>query len=128
MVNEIVQFCLFVFFTKFLKSHISRLEQISVWTSHRWIMALGRGLLRSCQGWPYRRYQEHIHLVQGVPGSSHILRAHPYRRQLAKLALIFSHMLTELSALFPGGKYCGHTYQLTKAPAHAFWRKHCGAR
>nr|KAF6409233.1 Cbl proto-oncogene C [Rousettus aegyptiacus] len=50
------------------------------------------------------------------------------RRQLAKLALIFSHMLTELSALFPGGKYCGHTYQLTKAPAHAFWRKHCGAR
>ncbi|XP_011366394.2 E3 ubiquitin-protein ligase CBL-C [Pteropus vampyrus] len=50
------------------------------------------------------------------------------RRQLAKLALIFSHMLTELSALFPGGKYCGHTYQLTKAPAHAFWRKHCGAQ
>nr|XP_031537751.1 E3 ubiquitin-protein ligase CBL-C isoform X4 [Vicugna pacos] len=50
------------------------------------------------------------------------------RRQLAKLALIFSHMHEELSALFPGGKYCGNTYQLTKIPAHTFWRKHCGAR
>eukprot|EP00069_Balaena_mysticetus_P001902 bmy_15576T0 len=36
------------------------------------------------------------------------------RRQLAKLTLIFSHMCTELGALFPGGKYCGNTYQLTK--------------
>ncbi|XP_036741682.2 E3 ubiquitin-protein ligase CBL-C isoform X3 [Manis pentadactyla] len=50
------------------------------------------------------------------------------RRQLAKLALIFSHMHAELGALFPGGRYCGHTYQLTKAPAHTFWRGHCGAR
>ncbi|XP_057569564.1 E3 ubiquitin-protein ligase CBL-C [Hippopotamus amphibius kiboko] len=51
-----------------------------------------------------------------------------FRRQLAKLALIFSHMHAELSALFPRGKYCGHTYQLTKVPAHTFWRAHCGAR
>ncbi|XP_067577179.1 E3 ubiquitin-protein ligase CBL-C isoform X5 [Pseudorca crassidens] len=50
------------------------------------------------------------------------------RRQLAKLTLIFSHMCAELGALFPGGKYCGHTYQLTKVPAHTFWRDHCGAR
>ncbi|XP_045387436.1 E3 ubiquitin-protein ligase CBL-C isoform X1 [Lemur catta] len=50
------------------------------------------------------------------------------RRQLAKLALIFSYMHSELGALFPGGKYCGHTYQVTKAPAHTFWREHCGAR
>ncbi|KAK1330098.1 hypothetical protein QTO34_010284 [Cnephaeus nilssonii] len=50
------------------------------------------------------------------------------RRQLAKLALIFSHMYSELSALFPGGKYCGHTYRLTKTAAHTFWREHCGAR
>ncbi|KAM7059009.1 E3 ubiquitin-protein ligase CBL-C [Molossus nigricans] len=50
------------------------------------------------------------------------------RRQLAKLALIFSHMYWELSALFPGGQYCGHTYQLTKTEAHTFWREHCGAR
>ncbi|KAM9633199.1 E3 ubiquitin-protein ligase CBL-C [Trichechus inunguis] len=50
------------------------------------------------------------------------------RRQLAKLALIFSHMHAELGALFPGGQYCGHTYQLTKAPAHTFWREHCGTR
>nr|XP_044990209.1 E3 ubiquitin-protein ligase CBL-C isoform X2 [Jaculus jaculus] len=50
------------------------------------------------------------------------------RRQLAKLALIFSHMHAELAALFPGGHYCGHLYQLTKAPAHTFWRQCCGVR
>lgn len=50
------------------------------------------------------------------------------RRQLAKLALIFSHMYAELRALFPGGTYCGHTYQLTKTEAHTFWRERCGAR
>uniref|UniRef100_A0A452VES5 E3 ubiquitin-protein ligase CBL n=1 Tax=Ursus maritimus TaxID=29073 RepID=A0A452VES5_URSMA len=61
-------------------------------------------------------------------GPAQVLRAHPHRRQLAKLALIFSYMHAELGALFPKGKYCGHTYQLTKAPAHTFWREHCGAR
>ncbi|XP_037676427.1 E3 ubiquitin-protein ligase CBL-C isoform X2 [Choloepus didactylus] len=50
------------------------------------------------------------------------------RRQLAKLALIFSYMHAELGALFPHGEYCGHTYQLTKAPAHTFWRERCGDR
>ncbi|XP_021075414.1 E3 ubiquitin-protein ligase CBL-C [Mus pahari] len=51
-----------------------------------------------------------------------------FRRQLAKLALIFSHMHAELSALFPEGKYCGHQYQLTKGSAHIFWREYCGVR
>ncbi|XP_035305449.1 E3 ubiquitin-protein ligase CBL-C isoform X3 [Cricetulus griseus] len=51
-----------------------------------------------------------------------------FRRQLAKLALIFSHMHTELKALFPGGKYCGHLYQLSKDSAHTFWRERCGVR
>ncbi|XP_006871544.1 PREDICTED: E3 ubiquitin-protein ligase CBL-C [Chrysochloris asiatica] len=50
------------------------------------------------------------------------------RRQLAKLALIFSHMHAELGALFPDGQYSGHMYQITKAPAHAFWRECCGTR
>uniref|UniRef100_A0A480QW23 E3 ubiquitin-protein ligase CBL n=1 Tax=Sus scrofa TaxID=9823 RepID=A0A480QW23_PIG len=50
------------------------------------------------------------------------------RRQLAKLALVFSYMHAELGALFPQGKYCGHLYQLTKVAAHTFWREHCGAR
>lgn len=66
--------------------------------------------------------------VSGAPGFGQVLRAYPHRRQLAKLALIFSHMYAELSALFPGGQYCGHTYQLTKTEAHTFWREHCGAR
>lgn len=51
-----------------------------------------------------------------------------FRRQLAKLALIFSHMHAELSALFPEGKYCGHLYQLTKGSANTFWRENCGVR
>ncbi|XP_049982294.1 E3 ubiquitin-protein ligase CBL-C isoform X3 [Alexandromys fortis] len=51
-----------------------------------------------------------------------------FRRQLAKLALIFSHMHAEMSALFPGGRYCGHLYQLTEGSAHTFWREHCGIR
>ncbi|XP_006142212.1 E3 ubiquitin-protein ligase CBL-C [Tupaia chinensis] len=51
-----------------------------------------------------------------------------FRRQLAKLAIVFSHMHAELGALFPRGAYCGHTYQLTKSAPHAFWRQHCGAR
>lgn len=63
-----------------------------------------------------------------IPKVQPILRVHSCRRQLAKLALIFSHMHAELSALFPGGKYCGHVYQPTKAQAHTFWRERCGAR
>ncbi|XP_076986579.1 LOW QUALITY PROTEIN: E3 ubiquitin-protein ligase CBL-C [Tamandua tetradactyla] len=50
------------------------------------------------------------------------------RQQLAKLALIVSHMHVELGALFPDGEYCGHTYWLAKTPAHTFWREFCGAR
>ncbi|XP_028920849.1 E3 ubiquitin-protein ligase CBL-C [Ornithorhynchus anatinus] len=50
------------------------------------------------------------------------------RRHLTKLSLIFSHMLAELSALFPDGHYCGPDYRLTKTEAHAFWRQHCGER
>lgn len=57
-----------------------------------------------------------------------MLTAFSCRRQLAKLALIFSHMYAELSALFPAGKFCGHLYQLTKGPAHIFWREYCGVR
>lgn len=66
--------------------------------------------------------------VGTLPTSSVMLIAFSCRRQLAKLALIFSHMYAELSALFPEGKYCGHLYQLTKGSAHIFWREHCGVR
>ncbi|XP_068945070.1 E3 ubiquitin-protein ligase CBL-C isoform X2 [Petaurus breviceps papuanus] len=51
-----------------------------------------------------------------------------HRRQLTKLALIFSHMHTELRALFPEGQYCGHTYQLSMSQAQEFWRENCGKR
>ncbi|KAG8433876.1 hypothetical protein GDO86_012300 [Hymenochirus boettgeri] len=43
------------------------------------------------------------------------------RRNLTKLSLIFSHILAELKALFPGGNYQGNTYQISKIDASLFW-------
>ncbi|XP_062996525.1 E3 ubiquitin-protein ligase CBL-C [Elgaria multicarinata webbii] len=45
------------------------------------------------------------------------------RRNLTKLSLIFSHMVAELQALFPGGKDQGSLYQLSKPEAQSFWRE-----
>ncbi|KAJ3598388.1 hypothetical protein NHX12_001898, partial [Muraenolepis orangiensis] len=44
------------------------------------------------------------------------------RRNLTKLSLLFSHMLWELKALFPEGKFQGHSFRLTKTEAEEFWR------
>lgn len=44
-----------------------------------------------------------------------------YRRSLTKLSLIFSHMLAELKAMFPGGIYGGDNYRVTKQDAAEFW-------
>ncbi|KAM3873285.1 E3 ubiquitin-protein ligase CBL-C [Diretmus argenteus] len=49
-----------------------------------------------------------------------------YRRNLTKLSLLFSHMLWELKAMFPGGQFQGDTYRLTKTEAEAFWRRSFG--
>ncbi|XP_046896305.1 E3 ubiquitin-protein ligase CBL-C [Hypomesus transpacificus] len=49
-----------------------------------------------------------------------------YRRNLTKLSLLFSHMLWELRALFPGGRFQGNTYRLTKTEAGEFWRRAFG--
>ena len=43
------------------------------------------------------------------------------RRGLTKLSLVFSHMLAELKALFPGGMYAGESYRITKKDAGEFW-------
>ncbi|XP_065175100.1 E3 ubiquitin-protein ligase CBL-like [Sycon ciliatum] len=48
--------------------------------------------------------------------------ASSYRRSLTKLALIFSHMYSELKALYPGGIFKGETYQVTKSDASDFWK------
>ncbi|XP_029029058.1 E3 ubiquitin-protein ligase CBL-B-B isoform X2 [Betta splendens] len=45
------------------------------------------------------------------------------RRNLTKLSLIFSHMLAEIKAIFPGGRFQGDTFRITKADAADFWRK-----
>ncbi|XP_059824782.1 E3 ubiquitin-protein ligase CBL-like isoform X2 [Hypanus sabinus] len=45
------------------------------------------------------------------------------RRNLMKLSLIFSHILSELRAIFPEGLYQGDTYTITKAEAADFWRQ-----
>ncbi|XP_065116955.1 E3 ubiquitin-protein ligase CBL-C isoform X1 [Paramisgurnus dabryanus] len=44
-----------------------------------------------------------------------------YRRNLTKLSLLFSHMLTELRSLFPGGRFQGDNFRLTKTEAKDFW-------
>ncbi|XP_023186984.1 E3 ubiquitin-protein ligase CBL isoform X3 [Xiphophorus maculatus] len=49
-----------------------------------------------------------------------------YRRNLTKLSLLFSHMLWELKAMFPGGYFQGDTYKVSKVEADQFWRKYFG--
>uniref|UniRef100_A0A8C5CD71 E3 ubiquitin-protein ligase CBL n=1 Tax=Gadus morhua TaxID=8049 RepID=A0A8C5CD71_GADMO len=48
------------------------------------------------------------------------------RRNLTKLSLIFSHMLAEIKAIFPGGHFQGDTFRITKADAAEFWRRFFG--
>lgn len=50
------------------------------------------------------------------------------RRNLTKLSLLFSHMLWELKALFPEGKFQGHSFRLTKTEAEEFWRSCFGKK
>ncbi|XP_045464702.1 E3 ubiquitin-protein ligase CBL [Harmonia axyridis] len=45
-----------------------------------------------------------------------------YRRNLTKLSLVFSHMLSELKALFPNGVFAGDQFRITKSDAADFWR------
>ncbi|CAJ1062647.1 E3 ubiquitin-protein ligase CBL-C isoform X1 [Xyrichtys novacula] len=48
------------------------------------------------------------------------------RRNLTKLSLLFSHILWELKAMFPGGSFQGDSYRLTKTEAEDFWRNSFG--
>uniref|UniRef100_A0A8C2WWQ5 E3 ubiquitin-protein ligase CBL n=1 Tax=Cyclopterus lumpus TaxID=8103 RepID=A0A8C2WWQ5_CYCLU len=50
------------------------------------------------------------------------------RRNLTKLSLIFSHMLAEIKAIFPGGQFQGDTFRITKADASEFWRTFFGEK
>ncbi|XP_062262307.1 E3 ubiquitin-protein ligase CBL-B-B isoform X2 [Platichthys flesus] len=50
------------------------------------------------------------------------------RRNLTKLSLIFSHMLVEIKAIFPGGQFHGDTFRITKADAADFWRRFFGEK
>ncbi|XP_041649616.1 E3 ubiquitin-protein ligase CBL-C isoform X2 [Cheilinus undulatus] len=49
-----------------------------------------------------------------------------YRRNLTKLSLLFSHILWELKAMFPGGGFQGDAYRVTKTEAEEFWRQSFG--
>nr|XP_020506007.1 E3 ubiquitin-protein ligase CBL-C isoform X1 [Labrus bergylta] len=49
-----------------------------------------------------------------------------YRRNFTKLSLLFSHILWELKAMFPGGGFQGDTFRLTKTEAEEFWRDSFG--
>ncbi|XP_026324435.1 E3 ubiquitin-protein ligase CBL-B [Hyposmocoma kahamanoa] len=49
-----------------------------------------------------------------------------YRRNLTKLSLVFSHMLSELKAMFPNGTFAGDQFRITKSDAAEFWRNNFG--
>ncbi|XP_022828592.1 E3 ubiquitin-protein ligase CBL-B-B isoform X2 [Spodoptera litura] len=49
-----------------------------------------------------------------------------YRRNLTKLSLVFSHMLSELKAMFPNGTFAGDQFRITKSDAAEFWRTNFG--
>ncbi|XP_054282274.1 E3 ubiquitin-protein ligase CBL-B isoform X3 [Macrosteles quadrilineatus] len=49
-----------------------------------------------------------------------------YRRNLTKLSLVFSHMLSELKAIFPNGTFAGDQFRITKSDAAEFWRINFG--
>ncbi|RWS30106.1 E3 ubiquitin ligase-like protein [Leptotrombidium deliense] len=51
-----------------------------------------------------------------------------YRRNLTKLSLVFSHMLSELKAIFPNGIFAGDTFRITKSDAAEFWKSSFGDR
>ncbi|KAM6910438.1 E3 ubiquitin-protein ligase CBL-C [Xenentodon cancila] len=51
-----------------------------------------------------------------------------YRKNLIKLSLLFSHMLWELKALFPGGYFQGDTYKVTQTEPDVFWRCSFGSK
>ena len=50
----------------------------------------------------------------------------PYRRNLTKLSLVYSHMLSELKAIFPNGQFAGESFRITKSDAAEFWKKSFG--
>lgn len=51
-----------------------------------------------------------------------------YRRNLTKLSLVFSHMLSELKAIFPNYTFAGDQFRITKSDAAEFWRSNFGNR
>uniref|UniRef100_A0A6A7G3D7 E3 ubiquitin-protein ligase CBL n=2 Tax=Hirondellea gigas TaxID=1518452 RepID=A0A6A7G3D7_9CRUS len=53
-----------------------------------------------------------------------------HRRNLTKLSLVFSHMLSELKAIFPmpQGTFAGDQFRITKGDAAEFWKKNFGDR
>lgn len=51
-----------------------------------------------------------------------------YRRNLTKLSLVFSHMLSELKAIFPNGLFAGEQFRITKSDANEFWKSRFGNR
>lgn len=48
------------------------------------------------------------------------------RRNLTKLTLLFSHMLWELKAFYPGGCFQGDKYRVALSAAEDFWRESFG--
>lgn len=69
------------------------------------------------------KVKSNIWLIQLRSTTSPEMLCCSFRRNLTKLSLLFSHMLWELRAIFPGGHFQGDTYNMTKTEAREFWRK-----
>ncbi|KAM8927770.1 E3 ubiquitin-protein ligase CBL-C [Pelodytes ibericus] len=66
-------------------------------------------------------------ILRGASGVYHV-NGSSLRRNLTKMSLIFSHILSELKAIFPGGNYQGNSYRVTKHEAAKFWSHKFGPR
>ena len=43
-----------------------------------------------------------------------------------RLSLVFSHMLSEIKAIFPNGTFAGENFRITKSDAAEFWKTSFG--
>jgi E3 ubiquitin-protein ligase CBL len=75
--------------------------------------------------WPFYQFFQAIKLFKD--GKEKMFdESSPHRRNLTKLSLVFSHMLSEVKAVFPNGCFAGDNFRITKSDAAEFWKTSFG--
>lgn len=92
-------------------------DQMHVLHSNEHFIVFINNLMRKCK--------QAIKLFKESKGLMYDENSH-YRRNLTKLSLVFSHMLSELKAIFPNGVFAGDQFRITKADAAEFWKGRFG--